>query len=107
MLQNLHCSALTKSRFKVLPKHDKFFTLDLITRIDNVCIDRLKAQIILPQKILQLLHSTLIKPEWSASKGNNNLALNNFSKNLFFPSTSGLFNLYVQEQPAIQVNRYG
>ena len=32
-----------KGPFKVLRKHDKFFTVDLLTRIDNVCIDRLKA----------------------------------------------------------------
>ena len=70
--------------FKVLRKHDKFFTLDLLTRIDNVCIDRFKAA--------QLLHSALIEPESSGSEGDNNLVSDNFSENLSFPSTSGLFN---------------
>ena len=88
-----------KGPFKVLRKHNKFFTLYLLTRIDNVCIDRLKAA--------QLLHSTLIQPELSASEGNNNLASDHFSENLSFPSTSGLFNSFEQEQPAVQVNRFG
>ena len=88
-----------KGPFKVLRKHDKFFTLDLLTRIDNVSIDRLKAA--------QLLHSTLIESESSSSEGNNNLASDNFSENLSFPSTSGLFNSFKQKQPAVQLNRYG
>jgi len=29
--------------FRVLSKHDKYYTMDLITRIDNVTIDRIKA----------------------------------------------------------------
>ena len=88
-----------KGPFKVLRKHDNFFPLDLLTRSDNVCIDRLEAA--------QLLHSTSIKPESSASEGNNDFASDNFSENSSLPSTSGLFNSFEQEQPAVQVNRYG
>ena len=65
-----------KGPFKVLRKHDKFFTLDLITRIDSVCIDRLEAA--------QLLHSALIEPGSSGSEGDHDLASDNFSENLFF-----------------------
>ena len=84
---------------KVLRKHDNFFTLDLLTRIDNVFIDRLKAA--------QLLHSALIDPESSGSKGDNHLASDYSSENLFFPSTSGLFHSYEKERPAVLTNRYG
>ena len=63
-----------KGPFKVLRKHDKIFTLDSITRINNVCIDRLKAA--------QLLHSALIELELSKSEGSDYHAPDNFSENL-------------------------
>ena len=88
-----------KGLFKVLRKQDKLFTLDLLTRTDHVCIDRLKAA--------QLLHSALIGPESNGSEGDNNLASDNSSENLSFLYTSGLFHSSEQERPSVPINRYG
>ena len=86
--------------FRVLSKHDKYYTVDLVTRVDNVSIDRVKAAHLLRpgHEEAQTFHSQQPAPLTSATP---------FPINIPSPPSSPKTTRRDEQPAEVVINRFG
>ena len=86
--------------FRVLSKHDKYYTVDLVTRVDNVSIDRVKAAHLLRpgHEEAQTFHSQHPAPLTSATP---------FPINIPSPPSSPKTTRRDEQPAEVVINRFG